>query len=390
MGRKTTKPKEDLTGQKFNRLTVLGWVPDVRIGESYAWRCQCDCGNTCQTTSAYLKRGHTKSCGCYKIDVAKSRKGRVQPTSASDKTGMRYGKWLIIKRADPEKYGSCKWVCKCDCGTEIITPIAKFTYGESTHCGCLTEPHSGDIFNRLTVLHKIEHKLFACQCECGNIINVHQKDLKGNYKQHCGCLKNKSNRTKNLTRGQASNCEQKINNLLGKKSQNWVVIALDTNWKEYGIKWICQCECGNQDTFFAHDIRSINTPKCQKCGVGNVINNTILSVKNSYQHISYTLMEKIRYNAARRNIEFNITAEDLWQIYLQQKGFCALSGDEIIFPTRAVSSREENASLDRIDSNKPYTKDNVQWVTKIVNVMKQSLSNKNFVIMCKKIAGHNS
>lgn len=55
---------EDLTGLRFNRLTV------VRFGyktgrRRMLWLCKCDCGNEVLVDRSHLKSGHTKSCGCY-------------------------------------------------------------------------------------------------------------------------------------------------------------------------------------------------------------------------------------------------------------------------------------------------------------------------------------
>ena len=63
------KPRyADLTGQKFNLLTVVRHIGRVRIGtgEQYSqlWECQCDCGKKCNVDSRSLKSGNTKSCGC--------------------------------------------------------------------------------------------------------------------------------------------------------------------------------------------------------------------------------------------------------------------------------------------------------------------------------------
>ena len=44
------------------------------------------------------------------------------------------------------------------------------------------------------------------------------------------------------------------------------------------------------------------------------------------------------------------------------------------------------ASLDRIDSKKGYTIDNVQWVYKKINMMKQNYDQKEFVNLCCLIA----
>ena len=48
-----------------------------------------------------------------------------------------------------------------------------------------------------------------------------------------------------------------------------------------------------------------------------------------------------------------------------------------------------NVSLDRIDSSKDYVLGNIQLVLKEVNYMKQSLSQEDFINICKKISNHN-
>lgn len=56
---------QDLTGQKFGKLTAIKVVGKTSKKESI-WECKCDCGNITSVTCGNLKRGHTKSCGCYK------------------------------------------------------------------------------------------------------------------------------------------------------------------------------------------------------------------------------------------------------------------------------------------------------------------------------------
>lgn len=65
MGRKI-----DLTGQRFGRLTVLYDDGKDRFG-NYIWKCKCDCGNTVSVVSNSLRRGLTRSCGCYQLEVQK-------------------------------------------------------------------------------------------------------------------------------------------------------------------------------------------------------------------------------------------------------------------------------------------------------------------------------
>lgn len=54
---------QDLTGQKFNRLTVIKY-----LGKSY-WLCKCSCGNLKKIRGDHLRDGIT-SCGCYTKEIA--------------------------------------------------------------------------------------------------------------------------------------------------------------------------------------------------------------------------------------------------------------------------------------------------------------------------------
>jgi AraC-like DNA-binding protein len=98
--------------------------------------------------------------------------------------------------------------------------------------------------------------------------------------------------------------------------------------------------------------------------------------------ISLTQFNNIRHNAKKRNLRFDVTIEDLWEQYQKQNGRCALSGRVIGF----VSSKRGNASLDRIDSTLPYTKNNIWWLHTDVNFAKQSLSVEQFKSLCREVA----
>ena len=52
---------QDLTGQKFGKLTVLSYIG--KKGKARWWHCRCDCGNEVDRTQASLMKGKS-SCGC--------------------------------------------------------------------------------------------------------------------------------------------------------------------------------------------------------------------------------------------------------------------------------------------------------------------------------------
>lgn len=62
----------DLTGQKFGRLTVLK-LHEINIRHEAMWLCQCECGKTKIVRSNSLTSGLIVSCGCYHKEMLKMR-----------------------------------------------------------------------------------------------------------------------------------------------------------------------------------------------------------------------------------------------------------------------------------------------------------------------------
>lgn len=63
--------KRNLRGQRFGKLIALETV-GTKDGHSI-WKCQCDCGKTANVLAINLTTGHTKSCGCLKVEESKKR-----------------------------------------------------------------------------------------------------------------------------------------------------------------------------------------------------------------------------------------------------------------------------------------------------------------------------
>lgn len=62
----------DLTGKKFNKLKVLKNM-GKNENRKYFWLCKCECGKEIIVKGDNLKNGHSKSCGCYKLERLKKR-----------------------------------------------------------------------------------------------------------------------------------------------------------------------------------------------------------------------------------------------------------------------------------------------------------------------------
>jgi hypothetical protein len=104
-----------------------------------------------------------------------------------------------------------------------------------------------------------------------------------------------------------------------------------------------------------------------------------------HPHIPSRYFQSLVYGADRRNIIFEISINDIWNQFEKQNHKCALSGLELKFPTFGEKATEQTASLDRINSDLGYTKDNIQWLHKDVNKMKWELSQDRFLELCRII-----
>lgn len=56
----------DETGKTYGYLTVISRA-ESKDGRAM-WKCKCKCGNECIVPGKVLRSGHTKSCGCLKIE----------------------------------------------------------------------------------------------------------------------------------------------------------------------------------------------------------------------------------------------------------------------------------------------------------------------------------
>lgn len=94
---------------------------------------------------------------------------------------------------------------------------------------------------------------------------------------------------------------------------------------------------------------------------------------------------KLKRRAKSRGIEFLLEKDELVDLMYDNsdgdKVFCAISGIKLDFYIGA----KDIASVDRIDSSKPYVLGNVQVVSARVNVMKSDFDSKEFVDLCKMV-----
>ena len=142
--KRNSKPRQDLTGQKFNMLTPFEYVKGGK------WKCKCDCGNETIVDTRNLKSGHTKSCG---------RKKRATK-NVIDMTGFESEGVKVLGRAGSDKQQIAAWKCECKyCGKIFIARGNWLRNGDIQSCGCIRSKGEQEI-TKLLLKNNIE---FATQ-----------------------------------------------------------------------------------------------------------------------------------------------------------------------------------------------------------------------------------
>lgn len=178
--------------------------------------------------------------------------------------------------------------------------------------------------------------------------------------------------------------KSKKNDLTDKKFNKLSVIGLAPieKWGKTRYRyWLCRCECGNEAVVSSNRLKMNGT---KSCGCLQTETKKKNRGWDGFEDISKVYYEQVKRNAKVRNFTFNLTINQLWNVFLKQNKKCVMTGLPLKFSKYSGKS-DGNASLDRIDSNKGYDLNNIQWIHKDVNKMKNNLKEANFLEYCKLI-----
>ena len=243
----------------------------------------------------------------------------------------------------------------------------------------------GKVFGEWTVIkyagkkEDVRSKLWLCRCECGQERKFTTSYLNTHRSKCCQeCLKKKAKKKEKEI------CKEYI----GRKIGTYTVIGYlgKDKWGSRG--WLAKCKCGNERKIKTSHITGkckVKINECMRCRLERIEGeNRIIEGE-----IPDRFWDRLIQHAERRKIKVTITKKYAYDLYISQNKKCKYSGDDLYFTKlRTNYSRYTTASLDRIDSRKPYEEGNVQWVHKKINMMKQQYSHDDFINMCKKVASY--
>lgn len=147
--------------------------------------------------------------------------------------------------------------------------------------------------------------------------------------------------------------------------------------------WNVKCiHCGTEKTAASAHVVGKNQSGCSVCVRKRFSGIDSFNWKTDCKNVTGMYFRSVEASARNRNIEFKISREEMEEQFVRQNGKCYYTGFDLYFGQQI---KRGTASLDRIDSLKGYTKDNVRWVYKDVNRMKWDLSHEQFLEICKLI-----
>jgi hypothetical protein len=220
----------------------------------------------------------------------------------------------------------------------------------------------GKKFNMLTVRefdHTSERSgtYWLCDCECGRTTVVSRHNLNNLSIVSCGCYGESDYRKKLAYENKKKN--------IGKKYGRLTV-------KDYvpGDGYFCECECTN--TIYATE-PELENGYIVSCGCFR--RNRLAYGENAFNRLYGTYKGRM----IKRGLEFSLTKDEFRELTKQNCFYCNVEPKQIATSTGRSYGEYIYNGIDRIDSSKGYTKDNVVPCCGFCNVAKNNYAQDFFV-----------
>ena len=157
--------------------------------------------------------------------------------------------------------------------------------------------------------------------------------------------------------------------------------------------WLVECDCGARFVKREDWIKSGRTKSCKSCASKRTAAKYGMPSSSRFiGSLGRTYYSTLVNGAKRRYLNWDVTQEFLWILFLRQNKKCALTGMPITLSTKIKNSAPDyksfTASLDRVNPNLGYTEDNVQWVHKDINRLKNNYNQDRFIDMCRLVSNY--
>lgn len=160
------------------------------------------------------------------------------------------------------------------------------------------------------------------------------------------------------------------------------------NWKENLLKCHICGEFLSEDSFQKHknySYRNYRDKRCTKCkGLQNKEARLKYTDDQKFDKVFLNRIHGVYQRSKDKNLECNIDLEYIKNLWIFQNGRCAISSINMTY-TLDEGRSFSNVSIDRINSNLGYIKENIQLVCMSINQLKSDFDMETVYLICNSI-----
>ena len=177
--------------------------------------------------------------------------------------------------------------------------------------------------------------------------------------------------------GQLTNIKQVLGVSIFDYLQHLKYIKKEPTHNQYPL---IKNENGYQIDTYPEDLKNKGLTKSEKDRFRREKKLQQLLSESIGNYLMYRVQHRMEQNPERFT-NSDLTVEYLNDLYIKQEGKD--------FYTKLPFKTLKDISVDRIDSSKPYTKNNIVLTSQTINIMKGTLEVSEFIDICKQIAAAN-
>jgi len=222
----------------------------------------------------------------------------------------------------------------------------------------------GKTVNNFNVKRYIGGSKYSCKCKCGKSFITTTKSIVNKKRQSCGCAR--------------------IKDYIGKRFGKLKVIKrIVAKGRCKSVSLVCVCECNRKTIFSVSTLKKGKRIACEYCqpgrkGVPSWKNKNI----NKENLVWLSLYSLHKWRAKRCKHEFKLTLPQSKKIYKKNCYYC---GKKPSGKYKKYGIILYYSGLDRVDSNKNYTKNNVVPCCSKCNWLKNDFEMNEFLKMAENV-----
>lgn len=348
----------DLQGRRFHHLTVVERALSTACPSGQRvtkWMCRCDCGHLKSISSARLLSGIPKSCGC-RLDRPAIAKRFIAALPQIQRVCSTCGESFSTKSTN-----NPPTTCSKQCRAQLLSSLYKNKRWAS--------PVEALKARFASIAQSSSKRGIACSLSQLDVLELYTL-------QKGACV---------VTGKPFAAPQDSAGGMAAKNMSPWAISVdrIDSS-KAYAI--------GNvQLTCFAYNITK---QEWTHRDVLALYESVVIPIHPRAQgsapvgDVLYRLWLRAKQNAAKRKLDFSLPQTLVSQLYDQQSACCSRTGRPFSFKTVRGVSNPWKPSLDRIDSRKGYTPDNVQLVCQIYNMAKHTWTDREVLVVAKTTLHH--